>query len=282
MAVKKITAAAEFLNKFSHLFRCPICHEPMTAVFNSLRCASGHEFDLSKKGTLYFLNHQIKTEYGTDMLAARGRMIRSGLFQPLITLIQSWLPQQSDFLLDVGCGEGSFLTQLATQQPGAKIGFDISKPGIYLASNQPSDQTLWAIADLTNLPFADQSATTILNIFSPSHYQEFARVLQPDGTLIKVIPGSQYLQELRHRFLPDEKIDYSNHPVQQRLNDEATILQQQHLHYTYPLKDTKHFTDLMAMSPLEWQASNDQKAELLAHPFAEITIDLEVIQAKFH
>lgn len=282
MAVKKITAAANFLKQYPQLFRCPLCHEAMTADENNLHCANGHEFDLSKKGTLYFLNHQIKTEYGTEMLAARGRMIRSGLFQPLITLIQQWLPAQSDFLLDVGCGEGSFLAQLATAQSGAKIGFDISKPGIYLASNQMTNQTLWCVADLTNLPFADHCATTILNIFSPSHYQEFARVLQPNGTLIKVIPGSQYLQELRRSFLPNEKIAYSNHPVQQRLNDEATILQQEHLHYQYALSDQAQFADLMAMSPLEWQASSAQKAELLAHPFPEITIDLEVVQARFN
>lgn len=62
----------------------------------------------------------------------------------------------------------SFLAELSQAGlSGLKIGFDLSKEGIYLASNQPID-AFWCVADLTNLPFADQGLDTILNIFSPS------------------------------------------------------------------------------------------------------------------
>ena len=76
-------------------------------------------------------------------------------------------------VVDVGCGEGSFLAELSQAGlSGLKIGFDLSKEGIYLASNQPID-AFWCVADLTNLPFANEGLDTILNIFSPSHYQNF-------------------------------------------------------------------------------------------------------------
>lgn len=282
MAIKKITQAANFLAEYQQDFRCPICHQAMTATSTSLICANQHQFDLSKKGTLYFLQKQIKTEYTTEMLAARGRMIERGIYGPLLDLIADWLPVDNQLTIDVGCGEGGHLTQLAQRGlTGAKIGFDISKDGIYLASQQSHNETFWCVADLTNLPFADHSATTILNIFSPSHYREFARVLTTDGTFIKVIPGPNYLRELRQAFYPDnDKSSYSNAPVMQHLSETATILKQQELTYQFELTDTAAFTDLLQMSPLEWQASADKITALKQNPFHHISIDLQIVQCR--
>ncbi|MFC6314229.1 putative RNA methyltransferase [Lapidilactobacillus achengensis] len=279
--MKKSQRAQLFLQNNAHYFRCPLCQEGLTSAAAGLTCVNGHAFDLSKKGTLYFLPHQIKTDYDTDMLSARGRMIQRGIFQPLVALLQGWLPASNPLTIDVGCGEGGFLAQLGQARPAseAKIGFDISKDGVYLATGQPLANAFWCVADLTNLPFAAQQTSTILNIFSPSHYREFQRVLRPDGHLLKVIPEAHYLQELRQHFLPDDKIAYSNQRVLDHLAQEMTIDQQTRLTYTYQLPDAAAFADLMQMSPLEWQASADQKAALAAHPFTAITIDLRVIQA---
>ncbi|MEL5940872.1 putative RNA methyltransferase, partial [Tetragenococcus halophilus] len=59
---KKIEKSQEFIHKYKNLFRCPLCQQKLQEKEKSLRCSNGHQFDLSKKGTLYFLNHQIKTE----------------------------------------------------------------------------------------------------------------------------------------------------------------------------------------------------------------------------
>lgn len=56
---------------------------------------------------------------------------------------------------------------------------------------------MWFVADLANLPIADQSVAVIMNILSPANYQEFKRVLVDDGLIIKVVPRSDYLAELR-------------------------------------------------------------------------------------
>ena len=50
-----------------------------------------------------------------------------------------------------------------------------------------------SLADLTNLPFADESLSVILNIFTPSNYAEFHRVLTENGRVIKIIPDRNYL-----------------------------------------------------------------------------------------
>ena len=67
------------------------------------------------------------------------------------------------------------------------------------------------MADLTNLPFANEGLDTILNIFSPSHYQEFRRVLKADGTVIKIIPEENY-KGITSGFYPNDekKQSYSN------------------------------------------------------------------------
>ena len=132
--LKKIERGTMFIQTQSDLFRCPTCHQMMHAQEKALVCLEGHRFDVSKKGTLYFLNHQIKTDYDREMFEHRRKLIVHGMYQPLLDLLQPFCQNQR--ILDVGCGEGSFLQQLneqATLSPS--VGFDISKEGIYLASD---------------------------------------------------------------------------------------------------------------------------------------------------
>lgn len=47
-------------------------------------------------------------------------------------------------------------------------------------------ESFLSLADLTNLPFADESLSVILNIFTPSNYAEFHRVLTENGGSLKL------------------------------------------------------------------------------------------------
>ncbi|MDT2759826.1 methyltransferase domain-containing protein [Enterococcus xiangfangensis] len=272
--LKKIERSALFLAEQHELFSCPKCRHEMIQQEKSLICVNGHRFDLSKKGTLYFLDHQIKTDYDNQMFTPRGRMIRSGMYQPVIEKITQLI--QTGNLLDIGCGEGSFLQQITQLKKNpVTIGFDIAKEGIYLASNQPIE-AFWCVADLTNLPFADQSFDTILNIFSPSHYREFKRVLKPGGCVIKVVPQTGYLQELRAIYHPDGKA-YSNEAVIQRFSEEMTIDQRERVTYEFEIP-AENRLDLLEMSPLEWQVPAEVKANLAQDPLRKITIDVEILK----
>lgn len=272
--LKKIDRGALFLAEQHKLFSCPKCHREMTLQDKSLTCVNGHRFDLAKKGTLYFLDHQIKTEYDNEMFEPRGRMIRSGMYQPVIGKISQLM--QTGNLLDVGCGEGSFLQQLTQlKENPVSIGFDIAKEGIYLASNQPIE-AFWCVADLTNLPFADDSFDTILNIFSPSQYREFKRVLKPDGCVIKIVPQSGYLQELRAVYHPDGE-SYSNEAVIQRFTEELTLDHRERVTYEFEIP-AENRLDLLEMSPLEWKVSADIKKKLAENPLRKITIDIEILK----
>ncbi|WP_086312228.1 23S rRNA (guanine745-N1)-methyltransferase [Enterococcus sp. 7F3_DIV0205] len=278
--LKKIDSARKFLETHQKQFHCPVCKKPFKLNGYSLICAENHQFDLSKKGTIYFLSHSIQTEYNKKMLAHRGRMIKSGMYQPLLEKIADRM-NLSGNTLDVGCGEGSFLSELSNLGlTGSKVGFDISKEGIYLASNQPID-AFWCVADLTNLPFADQSMDTILNIFSPSHYQEFQRVLKKEGTVIKVIPEVNYLKELRVAFYPDDEIKqtYSNEKVLAKFSEEMDVLNDDRVTFTFSIPEQNRL-DLLEMSPLEWGVSEQIKEEIQRNPLSKITIDVRVLKGK--
>ncbi|EOT28096.1 methyltransferase domain-containing protein [Enterococcus saccharolyticus] len=277
--LKKIDRSALFLQENAPLFQCPLCHEPMTALAKGIICPNRHRFDLSKKGTLYFLDHQIKTEYDHEMFLHRGAMIQSGMYQPLLDVLAPLC--ENEQILDVGCGEGSFLNNLAKQVSlGASIGFDISKEGIYLATNQPAN-LFWCVADLTNLPFADASFSTILNIFSPSNYQEFDRILKTDGQVIKVVPRSGYLKELRAAFYPEDaqKQSYSNQQVVDKFQQIYPDMTQTQVTYVFDIPE-KNRLSLLEMSPLEWGVSPERKAKIQANPLTQITIDLDILISK--
>ncbi|GGI65778.1 50S rRNA methyltransferase [Enterococcus alcedinis] len=278
--LKKIDRGAAFIQKESQLFRCPKCHQPLAGKEKSLVCTNGHRFDLSKKGTPYFLDHQIQTDYNQVMFQHRRNLITNGMYQPLIDLLALECEQQR--VLDVGCGEGSFLAQLATKvNLKPSIGFDISKEGIYLASDY-ANQLFWCVADLTNLPFQSGSFTTILNIFSPSNYQEFKRVLTPGGKVIKVVPGSLYLSELRQAFYPEDAVkqQYSNEAVVDKFQETFTKVTTKTLKYTFDIPESCRLS-LLEMSPLEWGVSDEIKAKVQKDPLKKITIDLEILIGEY-
>ena len=118
-----------------------------------------------------------------------------------------------------------------------------------------------------------------MNIFSPSHYQEFQRVLADDGEILKIVPQENYLKELRQAFYPDqpEKQQYSNERVVAKFADSLELVGRQRVTYEFEIPE-KNQQDLLAMSPLEWQVSPAIKEQLTQDPLKKITIDVELLK----
>jgi len=277
--LKKIDRGRLFLNAHYHLFECPLCRQAFFPTENGLVCPNRHRFDLSKKGTLFFLDHQVKADYDQALFLPRQRMIASGMYAPVIECIKAVLGD-AKHLLDVGCGEGSFLAQLVNEKTQAAVGFDIAKDGVYLATNQ-NVPAFWCVADLTNLPFAEASFDTIFNLFSPSNYGEFNRILKKGGQLIKVVPAADYLKELRAAFYPNDeaKQQYSNERVVTKFLEHYPDASRQRVTHIFTIPEENR-QDLLAMSPLEWGASEERKEKLRQAPLRQITVDVEVLIAK--
>lgn len=276
--MNKKELASQFMVAHQAQFRCPVCHAQIVSVTEgTIRCVNDHAFDLSKKGTLFLISAPVKTEYTDEMLRYRNQMLTAGFFEPMLKTVYAQL-KHGGLVLDAGCGEGTTSKWLASQnQNDAYVGLDISKPAINIAGSGTvsASQPLFMVGDLAQLPFGDQQVTDIVNILSPANYQEFDRVLQPGGRLIKVIPNQHYLQELRALVYPEgEHATYDNAPVKDHFLAHYGHVDFIPVHYEFQLTPAL-FRALFEMTPLTWQAADRQEA-ILAQGLDHITADFEV------
>lgn len=272
--LKKIDKAARYLAKNSPSLRCPICQSSVKLDGYALICQHGHTYNLNKKGSINFLTIKPDTtHYTRSMFEPRRQLIQAGMYAPVLAEIQNSLT--SGNLLDVGSGEGSFLNLLRVE--GSKFGFDIARDGINMASEYTELEAFFSLADLTNLPFADQAMGTVLNIFTPSNYREFKRVLADDGQVIKVIPDQLYLQELRTAF--GMAVDYDNQEVIRKFAENFPDYTQKEVKYTFELPPQLR-NAFLSMSPLEWQVSTSEKARIAQNPPQIATIHVQILQGK--
>lgn len=282
--MKKIDRATAFLEQHAGLFRCPVCHDPYTKVIgHSLVCDMGHNVDVSKKGMVYFMQRAVASEYDTDMLAARRRMLQAGLFAGITQAFADHLPNEPQTILDVGCGEGTPLAQVLAKRAitdDTAVGFDLSKPGINLAT-QLGVPAFFCVADLAQMPFTDHQFTAVLDLFSPSAYQEFNRILAPRGRLLKVIPNADYLIELRHALFPagDAHAEYDNRNVLDLFKKHYPQATSERIRYQVPVSPER-FADLMLMTPMHWGADAERLERVAAHPFSQITVDVTLLCAQ--
>lgn len=128
-------------------------------------------------------------------LAAAGvqQQARDGLLATLPTAI-------SGHWLDIGCGPGPLLPQLRRRGAQRVTGLDLAAGMIAEARSQLTDGCQLLQADADALPLADASCAGIFSSLmlqwsqQPQHtLQEWARVLQPGGTLAiaTLLPGTQ-------------------------------------------------------------------------------------------
>ncbi|WP_040227191.1 putative RNA methyltransferase [Bhargavaea cecembensis] len=275
---------AESLNKLAGALRCPVCGSSVSVDGQpALACENRHSFDLAKQGYVNLLSRQPAGSYSKELFESRRRIITgSGLYDPLhealSNLIRPILANREAVLADIGCGEGSHLhALLETCGPGLKgAGLDIAKEGIIQAArNYPG--AAWIVGDLAASPFADGRTDIILNLLSPSNYGEFKRMLAPGGMLIKVIPGSGYLKELREALHGGSaRAAYSN--------EETAGLFERHFKRsgTIPLRyeadlDRAQLADLARMTPLGWSPDPDRLGGFLNRDRASITVELDIL-----
>lgn len=274
--MKKIAAKAAWVAAQGPLFACPVCGAALAVDATSLVCEHQHRFDLAKKGTVNFLNAPAPTEYGTEMLTARRRVLSAGLFAPFLEVIRAELTA-TDRFLDIGCGEGTPTAFLA-DSGAAGVGFDISAPAINLAGSLATS-AFYCVADLAHLPFLDHSFSAVVDLFSPGAYQEFDRVLRPGGRVFKIIPNSDYLREIRQGLYANTaKGSYDNDRVLARFRAAYPAASAQTLTYDWPVTPDR-FAAVVAMTPLSWQADPAKRAALLAHPPVTVRVAVTLLTA---
>jgi len=261
----------------------------------SLICLGNHSFDLAKKGYVNLLASSRKDEYDTEMLEARKQVCDKGFFDPLLEKINGLIlgfvpdcPSTSIKILDVGCGEGTHLARILvnlensgkfTSENITGIGLDISKEGIQIASKN-YHHIVWCVANLARIPIKDKQIDIILNILSPSNYSEFKRVLVNNGLLLKVVPGANYLKELRSVFYDQtDKETYSNEQVIKHFSNSFDIMNIEQIEYEFAVTE-EALEEIIRMSPLAWGVEGDKKDKALVSGIKKITVDFTLILAR--
>ncbi|MFC7685990.1 putative RNA methyltransferase [Ureibacillus sp. GCM10028918] len=270
--VSKRVASILYMKEHETLFSCPLCKESMNVTDDGhVICANHHSFDIAKQGYVNFMIKPSTSMYSKSLFESRQEIINSGLYNQLQQTIAKHIGEEAQVILDTGCGEGSHLERICDllKQDVVAVGIDISKEGIQSAAKF-YEQKIWCVGDLANSPYMEQSIDCILNILSPANYEEFSRLLKPNGKVIKVVPQSDYLKEIRKQaFANSEKESYSNNQTVQRFKEHFTNVVQERITYTLPLS-TELVPKLLEMTPLGWHLQEDIA-------LTEITIDLDVL-----
>jgi 23S rRNA (guanine745-N1)-methyltransferase len=185
------------------MLKCPNCDSLLTKQENSYVCSHNHHFDISRSGYVnLLLPHETKRNSGDNkqMVNARINLMNDGYYKPLGMLLQALLAsfiKPNDIVIDCGCGPGYFTNHLKQSFPNTHVyGMDISKCAIDYAA-KTYKQIDFVVASCAHLPFMNESVPVLINIFAPHFEEEFYRVLVHDGWLVKVIPNTNHLQQLK-------------------------------------------------------------------------------------
>lgn len=278
-----ITTRYDKYRESSNLFRCPICHSEM--IFkdkNSLMCYKKHCFDISKQGYINFLTKKQSTKYTKELFECRRYIFQEKFYLPLqeqlASLIEEYrISTEKVKVLDIGCGEGYYAHELNKSVGDLDIyAIDNVKEAIVLGAKS-QESIKWIVGDLANIPMQTNTLDILLNIFTPSNYKEFQRILKKNGYLIKVVPGQHYLYELRecarHQLKNKE---YSNESVVKYFKNHIGYITSKRLSYQLPV-NYNQLQNFIRMTPLMF---NVKKDELPLDKITHVTLDFEIIIGK--
>ena len=264
---------------------CPLDGAPLSRSGASLRCASGHSFDIASQGYTHLLPVQQKRSRdpgdSKEMVAARRRFLDAGGYQPIAAAVgraalADLPPQATLSCLDAGCGEGYYLRQLAAAaragQTLALLGLDISKWAVLSAAKQDKRPN-WVVGTNARLPVLSATLDCVLCMFGFPVYAEFARVLKPQGQLLQVDAGPDHLRELREiiypALKPERSADAPTPPGFVALGSDT-------VRYPLTLDSAGQIADLLTMTPHLYRASAEGRARAAALTELSLTVDVRL------
>ncbi|MEU8194285.1 putative RNA methyltransferase [Microbispora amethystogenes] len=180
------------------LLVCPLCTAKIHLEGGSVRCGSGHSFDVARQGYVNMLTRPAGTADTPAMVAARARFLDAGHYAPLARRLAR-LCAGAEVVADAGAGTGHYLAA-ALGHGAVGIALDVSKHALRRAA-RAHPRVGAVVADVWRpLPVGDARVDVLLNVFAPRNAPEFARVLRPGGTLVVVTPGPGHLRPLVERL----------------------------------------------------------------------------------
>jgi 23S rRNA (guanine745-N1)-methyltransferase len=176
---------------------CPHCAAELDLVGGSVRCPSGHAFDVARQGYVTLLPGKVSvTGDSAEMVAARDAFLSAGHYAPIVDAVVAACAGEG-CVLDLGAGTGHYLAAvLDASRDRVGIALEIAKPALRRAAR--AHPRIGAVGADTwrRLPVRDGAVAVALNVFAPRNAAEIARVLTRDGRLVVVAPTAAHLGEL--------------------------------------------------------------------------------------
>ena len=181
---------------------CPVCGKELNVVGRSYVCAQNHSFDIARQGYVNLLTvqqkHSLSPGDTREQVLARREFLEAGFYAPIA---QTLIDTAKEFgvtreILDVGCGEGYYSSQLADALGAELTGLDISKEAVRCAAAKYKGKQ-WLCATAAHIPVESESASLLTSLFALTMPEEFRRVLRPDGYYFQVLAAQDHLLGLK-------------------------------------------------------------------------------------
>lgn len=273
------------------IYKCPICGERLQLEGKSYVCDKRHTFDIAKEGYVNLLVHKSSKEPGDGKLSvlSRKEFLESGYYDDLSNLINSLISElintriksQVD-ILDIGCGEGFYLSRLKdllnknNQESEINLlGLDISKPAVQYASKRSTDIN-FCVGNALSLPVLDGSIDIALSVFAPLDSEEVNRVLKNDGQLIVVIPGKNHLSGLV-TLVYDTSEPHREDKDPIKGSTKLKLVNTNEIKNTIRITGQNKIMALLSMTPYYWSINLEKKQKLEKIDELETEIDFKVL-----
>ncbi|QEC45057.1 putative RNA methyltransferase [Pseudobacter ginsenosidimutans] len=255
---------------------CPVCQASINSNnTNGFTCLNGHQFDQAAEGFINLLGRRPRSLFKAQYFNTSRKLMATGFFvgleRKLLELLYAeYAVNDSLTILDAGTGEGMLFSNILLcmrwdQYRHQGIGIDHFMPAVKTAARH-FEKALWLVADIQKIPLKSGSVDVVLNTLAPANYEEFLRILQPGGLLIKTIPGPEHLKELSvHKHI------HGNDHTQELFRQYFGQLQQVRVRFQKELLEEEK--DLVLNMP----ATAVQCEELELQQLSTITIDLIIL-----
>jgi 23S rRNA (guanine745-N1)-methyltransferase len=242
------------------ILTCPLCGGDLTQSGKTWSCPKNHSFDVAKQGYVNLLPVQQKHSKNPgdtrDMVAARRSFLEKGHYEPIARrvaeLLRPVLPE-SPTVLDAGCGEGYYLSQLQDALgTGNFLGVDISKEAVRYAAGR-NKNALWITASAAHLPVQSGSLDAVLSMFALTVPEEFSRVLRPQGYFLEVTAGRGHLMGLKSLIYSELIEKQEKHPDCPGFQ----LVSQETLEFPISLTEPGEVQELLSMTPHFWRITKE-------------------------
>lgn len=252
---------------------CPHCAQPLSLGDASATCAQGHSFDRAREGYFNLLvggriSSATTPGDAPDALEARRRFLAGGSYAPIAQALAAMVGAADGPVLDVGCGEGYYLSQLAVPD---RLGLDVSKRAVQLAARLLPDSQ-FVVGSAYRLPVVSGTLAVVLSVFAPHPLDEFLRVLRPGGRWVTVTPGPRHLHELRPVLQGDAREKDVERLARRAEPPEDSAVAERVQFTLQPSVDA--LRDLFFMTPIRWQSG--AAATVAGGTVREVTVDVWV------